>query len=213
MAGEVRPLGRRERPGGDRADAWGEEIARRIRRGDRAAFDELFDRCAGRLLGFLMGMVGDRATAEDLVQETMLRVYRHIGRYRERGSFRAWIFRIAGNLALTELRRRRYRAAQPLDAAILEIPDERAADPEEARAAAEREWALHAALSALADGQRAVILLRVREGMPIHEIARTLCVPEGTVKSRIHLAVRKLQELVSRRERREEDEERHEALR
>ncbi len=212
MATEVWPIGRCPSPAGGRLDPWSEEIARRIRRGDTAAFDEFFDGCAGKLLAYLVGMVGDRATAEDLVQETMLRVYRHIGRYEERGSFRAWVFRIATNLALTEMRRRRYRTPA-CDPTALEIPDGRSSDPAVVRETQDRERRLHQALAALADDQRAVILLRVREGMRIREVARTLSVPEGTVKSRLHHAVRKLRELVHRPEGIEEAEERHEDLR
>jgi RNA polymerase sigma-70 factor (ECF subfamily) len=177
-----------------------EGIARRLRRGDPRAFDEFFDRYAGPLLGYLRGMIGDRATAEDLVQETMLRVHRHIGRYREEGAFRAWVFRIATNLALSELRRRRHAAADALDAGVLGLRDPASPDPHEQVEADERERTMQAALAILADDQRAVILMRVRQEMGIREIAQVLCVPEGTVKSRIHHAVSKLRELVSRPE-------------
>ena len=142
-------------------------------------------------------MVGERALAEDLVQETVLRVYRGIGRYQEQGTFRAWIFRIGTNVALTELRRRRV-ATEPLDARILELPDPAHSDLEARIEAGEREDLVRAGLESLPEEQRAVLLLRVRDGMEAREIARTLCIPEGTVKSRIHHAVRKLKEFVER---------------
>jgi len=136
-------------------------------------------------------MVRERAAAEDLLQETMLRVHRNIGRYRERGAFRAWVYRIATNLARTELRRARCRGAAE-DDLVLHINDlpEPAADERLERN--ETLNAVRAGIAALPDEQRAVVLLRVRRGMAIREIARTLCIPEGTVKSRLHYAVRNL---------------------
>lgn len=142
-------------------------------------------------------MVGERSRAEDLFQETVLRVYRGIGGYRERGAFRSWVFRIGTNVALTDLRRRRV-ATEPLDARILELPDPAPADPQERLEAEERDDLIQTGLEALPEEQRAALLLRVRDGMEIRDIARTLCVPEGTVKSRIHYAVRRLKEFVER---------------
>lgn len=139
-------------------------------------------------------MVGCRATAEDLVQETMLRVHQHIGSYRERGSFQAWVYRIATNAALTELRRRRYRHADALGPEALAAPDTAQPDPGEQLDRRKREQAVDAALGALPDEQRVVILLRVRMGLRIAEIAGVVGVPEGTIKSRLHHAVRKLRE-------------------
>jgi RNA polymerase sigma-70 factor, ECF subfamily len=189
-----------------------EAIARGIRRGEAGAFDDLFNDYGGPLLGYLTGMVGDASGAEDLVQETMLRVYRSIDRYQERGTFRAWVFRIATNLALTQLRRRRYAIADPLDDGTLQVPDPDAPDPLEALEARERERMMEAALATLADDHRAVILLRIRQGMGIREMARTLCVPEGTIKSRIHHAVLRMREYVNRRECSPAKEGRHEDL-
>jgi RNA polymerase sigma factor (sigma-70 family) len=177
-------------------DPSDEEVARRIRRGDPKAFDAFFARYGQPLLAYLLGMVGNRAQAEDLVQKTVLRVYQGIGQYEERGTFRSWVFRIATNAALTDLRRRRPVAVEPLEGRILELPDPHQPDPLERIEAEEREEMVEAGLKALPDEQRAVLLLRVRDGMEVREIARTLCVPEGTVKSRIHHAVRKLREFV-----------------
>lgn len=194
-------------------DPGDEEIARRIRRGDTRAFDAFYDRYAGPLHGYLAGMTGDPAGAEDLVQEAMLRVFRHIERYEERGTFRAWVFRIATNLALTELRRRRYAATIPLDAGAPEPSDPADTDPGAAWEAEDRTNAVEATLATLPDEQRAVVLLRVRREMGIADIARTLGVPEGTVKSRLHHAIRKLREGVERMERGQSNEERRDELR
>lgn len=168
-----------------------EEIARCIRRGEEKAFDAFFDRFGGPLLGYLTGMVGSRAAAEDLLQETVIRIHRNIVRYEERGTFRSWVHRIATNGALSELRRNRYEV-EGLDGSALQVPDPNAEDPLAMIESTERMGALRRGLDTLPDDHRAVLLLRVKEEMPVAEIARTLCVPEGTVKSRIHYGVRKL---------------------
>ena len=166
------------------------ELAEAIRRGDPRAFDRFFDRYGDALLGHLTGMIGDRTGAEDLLQETMIRVWRKIEGYREQGAFRAWVFRIATNLALTELRRARYERAGMEEAGRADAREN--SNPEREWIGKEREERLEAALLSLPDDQRAVMLLRIRRGMGIREIAGILSVPEGTVKSRIHYAVRRL---------------------
>jgi RNA polymerase sigma-70 factor (ECF subfamily) len=173
-----------------------EVLADRIRRGDAAAFDLFFERYAARLVAYLEGMVGERAAAEDLLQETMLRVFRHIHRYEERGRFRAWVFRTATNAALSELRRRRYAAGAALEGAALEVAEARAGDPAENHAKERRRRATLAALARLGEDQRSVVLLRMREELSVREIAATLGIPEGTVKSRMHHAIRRMRDWI-----------------
>ena len=168
-------------------------LAARILARDPRAFDEFFARFGAPLLHYLAGMVGERALAEDLLQETVLRVHSGIARYQERGTFRAWVYRIATNLALTELRRRPYVPTTGLDGA-LHVVDPRQVEAGAALDADRRARVLDAGLAELPAEQRTVLLLRLREEMDLGEIARTLGIPEGTVKSRIHHAVRKLRE-------------------
>ena len=165
-----------------------EDVARRIRRGDRDAFDLFFDRFGGPLLGYLTGMAG------------------------ERGLFRAWVFRIATNLALSHLRRRRLVPLAPLDERALQIPDRSRPAPHEALESEERARWIDEGIETLPADQRAVFLLRVRHDLAVREIAAILCVPEGTVKSRFHHAVRKLRDHVERRECPESEENRHDGL-
>ena len=178
-----------------------DDLAERIRARDPRAFDAFFARFGASLLHYLLGMVGDRMQAEDLVQETVLRVHRGITRYEERGTFRAWVYRIATNLALTELRRRQYAAPRHLDGEALELADPSHAEAGAALEAEQQERVLQAGLAKLPAEQRTVLLLRIREEMGLSEIARTLKIPEGTVKSRIHHAVRKLREFAEHAER------------
>ena len=81
------------------------ELMLALGRGDDAAFDVLFSRWGGRLVGYLQRMVSDRATAEELAQEAFLRVYRAREGYAAASRFSTWLYRIATNLALNELRR------------------------------------------------------------------------------------------------------------
>jgi RNA polymerase sigma-70 factor (ECF subfamily) len=168
-----------------------EEIARSIRERRAAAFDAFFDRFGAALLGYLAGMVGHRAVAEDLLQETVLRVHRNIDRYQERGSFRSWVFRIATNLALTHLRRARFTETWSGDA-LEQVADPRPRDVQGELEHREQAEAMARGLEDLPAEQRAVLLLRVRDGRSIAEVAHTLCIPEGTVKSRLHHAVARL---------------------
>lgn len=168
-----------------------EEIARSIREGRSGAFEEFFDALAAPLLAYLVGMVGSHALAEDLLQETVLRVYRNIDRYQERGSFRSWVFRIATNLALTHLRRTRFTETWS-DAELERVVDPGSRDVQAELEQRERIEMVARGLATLRPEQRAVLLLRVRDNRSIAEIARTLCIPEGTVKSRLHHAVGRL---------------------
>ena len=99
-----------------------EEIARGLRRRDPAVFAEFFECYAARLLGYLTRMVRDRALAEDLLQETMLRVHAGIDRYDERGAFRAWVYRIATHAAFDALRRVRAKPVAPWHPHALHVP-------------------------------------------------------------------------------------------
>ncbi len=153
--------------------------------GDDAAFDGLFERWAGPLLNFLERMVGDRATAEELVQESFLRVHGARARYAPSARFSTWLYRIGTNLALNELERPRRRHLHLVDDAT-----ERAAsgnlrqdDAVDSRLAGER---VEAALADLPDRQRMALWLRAAEGQTYREIAETLETSEQSVKALVH---------------------------
>lgn len=160
-----------------------------FRSGDTQAFEQLFRRWSGPLLRYIDRMVRDLATAEELVQEAFIRVHRARERYRPDARFSTWLYRIATNLALNELRRPRRRAihhssdeegAPPLPAAG-PSPDQ-VADARRRGAAAER------ALAELPDKQRAALCLTAVEGLSYAEVAETLEVTEKAVKSLVHRA-------------------------
>ena len=153
--------------------------------GADAAFDALFARWAGPLLNFLERMVGDRATAEELVQESFLRVHRARDRYEPRARFSTWLYRIGTNLALNELDRPRRRHLHLVDdasdraaAAAPRIDD--CVDARRSGVAVER------ALAQLPERQRLALWLRSAEGHSYKEIAAALETSEKSVKALVH---------------------------
>jgi len=161
-------------------------------RGDAGAFDRLFERWAAKLLRFVERMVHDTATAEELVQESFLRVYRARDRYEPSARFSTWLFHIATNLALNELRRpRRARPHASADAdrfgQPLDLVDSRARTDDVVHA--RRESArVERALDALPERQRAALLLAAVDGLAYAEIAEALGTTTRSVKSLVHRA-------------------------
>jgi RNA polymerase sigma-70 factor (ECF subfamily) len=160
-----------------------------FRGGEAAAFDALFRRWSGPLLRYLERMVRDLATAEDLVQEVFLRVHRARDRYAAEARFSTWLYRIATNLALNELRRPRRRAAHRSTEDEAAVPLA-SADPAtdtvvDARRMAEAVWR---ELGKLPEKQRAALCLTAVEGLSYAEVAEALEVTEKAVKSLVHRA-------------------------
>lgn len=161
----------------------------RVQQDDESAFEALFDRYRARLYGFLLRRVGD-AGADDLFQETWLRVVRSRSRFDPRRKFSTWLFQIANNLARDRGRRLavRSRAREEL------VEQARSAAPDPLRVAQPIEDRMHVArrLEALPDRLREVLVLRYYQEMSEREIAEVAGIPQGTVKSRLHTAIRSL---------------------
>lgn len=158
--------------------------------GDDAAFDRLFERWASPLLRYLERMLRDRSSAEELVQEVFLRVHHARDRYRPEARFSTWLYRIATNLALNELRRPRRRdphaSVDDEDAGIsLVAPSSPVDDIVHARRVSEE---VEAALAELPDKQRMALWLAAVEGHSYAEIAQALDVTEKAVKALVHRA-------------------------
>ncbi len=163
------------------------------RAGDDGAFGALFQRWSSPLLRYLERMLGDAAAAEELVQETFLRVHRARARYSPDARFSTWLYTIANHLALNELRRpRRQREHRSVDAEDdTRAPLVLAADPQrtEERIDARRlGGAVEAALAELPDRQRAALWLTAVEGLSYAEVASTLETSEKSVKALVHRA-------------------------
>jgi RNA polymerase sigma-70 factor, ECF subfamily len=176
----------------------------RLRDGDEKAFEWLLARYRDAVLRHLVTTVRDRAAADDLHQEVFLRLWTRAEQWDGRGALKAWLFRIATNLALNHLRTVQRRREQPLeimsDAAVDDracpvpgwIVDTASPGPEAALEQAERQALLHRLINALPEQQRAVFHLVHEEEMPLQEVAEALGIPEGTVKSRLHYARKRL---------------------
>jgi RNA polymerase sigma-70 factor (ECF subfamily) len=172
-------------------------LVRRARRGDGQALAALYERYRARLYGFLVRSAGEPALAEDLYQEVWMKVMGALGGFEtERGTFRAWLFRIAANAAVDERRRRALRRGPELDA-LLPSEEGRVVDlvpsgdpgPERRGVAGDELRGLDRALALLSDQQRDAVLLRHQQGLTYPELARALSVPEGTAKSLVHRGV------------------------
>jgi len=158
-------------------------LAARARNGESKAFAELVSRHQDRVFRFVLRMIGSREEAMDITQETFMKAWQAMSRWRPEAQFGTWLLQIARNGTLDVLRRNgivRFEALDDELAAVDPMPG-----PEERVHARRRLESLDAALRSLAVEHREVLLLREVEGLSYGEIAETLGVPEGTVKSRI----------------------------
>ncbi len=191
---------RLERPGapGERTDA---ELMERVRGGEVEAFAPLVKRYERRLFGFVLSQLGEPDTAADLAQETFVRAFRAASRYRESGRFESWLFRIAGNLVRSELRRRMRRGipASVDSEAVREIVRDDAVPPDEEAFHGELRLALREALPRLPQAFREAVMLRYVEGWSYREIAGRLGIEVGTAKSRAHRGLQRLRLLLGPR--------------
>lgn len=173
-----------------------EELMLALKAGDRAAFDALYRRYRGRLYAFLVRYTGDPAAAQDLFQETFLRVFRERARYQPRAAFAAWLFTIARNLYLDSVKRAGIpRPAPGTEVATEEAPDSQP-DPLAALERREVDALLRRAVATLAEEDRAILLLSRFEGMRYAQIAEILGTSEGAVKVRAHRALQTLRHML-----------------
>lgn len=179
-------------------DLTDEQLMTQAANGDTAALETLYDRYASAVMGLALKIMGDRAIAEEVVQETFWRVWRNAGSFRAgRGSFPGWLFGIARNLSIDLWRRRKTR---PLPA--FEAGDEQQIDliPDPETDVAESAWVMvkhqrvRAALTALPPAQRQVIEMAYFWGLTRQEIAKSLGEPLGTIHTRARLGLQKLRE-------------------
>lgn len=154
------------------------------RNGDRTAFEWLYRRFRPLVFRAAYRISGDAALAEDVVQETFLRVHAALPGWKPEAKLSTWIWRIAVNGALDERRRASRRAAVPLPDLVA---PERTHDP----ALAER---IRTAIESLPPRERAVFVLRHYEDLPLAEIAEVMGIALGTAKATLHHALGKLAE-------------------
>jgi RNA polymerase sigma-70 factor, ECF subfamily len=169
----------------------------RLRSGDLDALAVLMERYQHRLYRYLLRIVTQQSAAEDLFQQTWLRVMERIQKYDPQRGFEGWLFSVAHNLAIDYLRRRQ---PQSLDEPA--FSGERHSELAKSRDAGALDWLLSRektdlilrAITDLPPAFREVITLRFEEEMKLEEIADTLSVPMGTVKTRLHRALKVLKQ-------------------
>ena len=186
-----------------RDDRIDEQMLSAAASGDPAALEVLYDRYAPAVMGLAIKMLGDRAAAEEVVQETFWRVWRSAGTFQaERGTFAGWLFGIARNLIIDLCRRSKIRPQPALDEGE-EQRIERAPDPgvdvAESAWTAIKHTQVRAAMADLPPAQRRVIELAYFGGMTRQEIATATGEPLGTIHTRVRLALQKLRETLQAR--------------
>ena len=175
-------------------------IVERAKRGDRDAFRRLVETHSSQVFRVAFRIVGDEATAEDVVQEAFLRAYRQLSSFDGRSQFSTWLFRIATNAAIDAHRRLKRRPEEPLaeDIDDAESPPLMSELPDPGRRAESAEIAAAAtqALDGLTAMERAAFCLRHFEGYSIAEISSTLGVRQEASKQAIFRAVKKMRHVL-----------------
>lgn len=184
-----------------------EELLARIQKGETDLFGPLVKRYERELFGYLRRYLGDEALAEDVFQNTFLKLYEKVGQYEKGRPFRPWLYTMATNLAIDAQRRAGRRPSVSLDQARQQ--DERgqaqpladlltggagSADPFGSLAEKERQELVREGVEALPEHLKSTVLLAYYQGLKYREIAEILGIPVGTVKSRLHLALARLHE-------------------
>jgi RNA polymerase sigma-70 factor (ECF subfamily) len=167
-----------------------EELVEAFQGGDYSAFDQLLERWQRKIHGAIYRIMGSEDETRDLSQETFLRAYRALGTFKKEARFSSWLYQIALNQCRDRLRRRKLRAAVSLeelaengDAAQVREPGPSAFDLVEKRELSSK---VAAAVQALPEEQREVIVLKEYQGLTFLEIAEALGVPPSTVKTRLY---------------------------
>jgi len=183
-----------------------EELMQKIKGGDMQAFDLLVNRWEHRVFNLIHKIIGDVETSKDIRQEVLLRVYQSAKRYRANSHFKPWLYRVAVNSSISELRKLKRRRTLPLTMTYrhnngeeqpLEnvLPDPNP-QPDEMVQREEMAEYIQDALQRLPDEQRVVVVLRHYEGLKFHQIASILNCPLGTVKSRMRHGLERLRTML-----------------
>lgn len=175
-----------------------DELISSAKRGDRHALNRLLAHARPKLLAVALRMVRDRDDAEDVVQESLMKVCRYLTRFEGRSAFSTWLHRIVVNASLDRIRRQHTRVAHHGDSSgddtrdtLQAVNDE---TPERLYARAEAGAVVHDALARLSPAHREALVLREIEGESYQAIADAVACPVGTVMSRLHHARHRLAE-------------------
>lgn len=184
-------------------------LLRRLRERDERAFREMVEQHQNQVYNLLYRMVGNKEEAEDLAQEVFVTVFKSIDQFRGDSKLSTWLYRIAANHCKNRIKylaRRHDRDKSELStvteaeasAQVGALGGEHREGPEQALVGAERERVVQAAIAALEEEHRLVVVLRDIEELSYEEICQITGLPEGTVKSRLHRARLALKEKLER---------------
>ncbi len=183
------------------------ELVRCCKEDDREAFRELVERYHHRVVRIALGMLHDPEDAQEVAQEAFTKVFTSIKNFKEEASFYTWLYRIVYNLSI-DRKRQKSRQPQPDyrgDLADNEtdpielLPADTSTDPYERTSDKELGAQIQKALEELTPAHKAVILLRIVEGLSYEEISHILQCSRGTVMSRLHYARKRLQTILQKK--------------
>jgi RNA polymerase sigma-70 factor (ECF subfamily) len=182
-------------------------LLRRFQEGDQRAFKVLVERYQRKVFAIAYGMVRDRDVAEDIAQESFVRVHRYIDHFKGDSSFYTWLYRITSNLAIDHLRSHKARS-EAYDEAVQASESETLPDggvlgtrlgtnPQKSALRRELAEKMEEALAQLPEKHREILVLRELDGMSYEDLARVLKIPKGTVMSRLFHARAKMQKALA----------------
>lgn len=167
----------------------------RLKEGDKQAFNALVTRYRDRIVSYAYRMVGNAELAQDVAQETFVRVYKGAKTYRDDGRFSPWLYKIASNVCISE-RARRAKDALNVDYDGLEGTQDSGVVVEDQVMSTITSEQLRCGLGQLTQQHKTVLIMHIYQGLTYVEIGESLGIPTGTVKSRLFYAIRKLREVV-----------------
>ena len=177
-----------------------EQLMKMFQEGDEHAYNQLVTKYKDRILNYIINFVGDYVSAQDLAQDTFLKVYIKKNSYKEIAKFSTWLYTIAGNLAKTELRKIKRRKTYSVSALsrddkefVLKVPEKDSIDETDQYGQSEF---MQSALLDLEADFRNIIILREIQGTSYEVISKILKLPLGTVKSRINRGKLKLRDIL-----------------
>lgn len=192
----------------ERADREDVALMLRFKGGEARAFELLLGRHRRGVFNFCLKMLGDRAAAEDAMQEVFLRVVRSAKDWERQAKVTTWLYTIARNHCIDAIRKAGYRKTASLDHALNDqegdaplgerVADEEGIAPDRGAESARMRLILAHAIAALPAEQREVFVMREHAGMPFKDIAAVVGVPENTVKSRMRYALEHLRQTLAR---------------
>jgi RNA polymerase sigma-70 factor (ECF subfamily) len=168
-------------------------------RGNHEAFEHLVKRYQNPLLNFVYRYVGNRQTAEDLTQEVFMQIYRAAARFEPKAKVSTWIFKIAYNLCMNEMKRRKRLAGHELELHMMEEQSVTSLSPDVVEEVELKQFMMQS-LTHLPEKQRAALLLRVTEGLSYQEISVILGISRASVESLLFRARERLRQLLARDE-------------